>query len=71
MSKHNRGGGKMKVTNVRYGEPGKILFDIDGVIHETQEPIDVLPVGYSVEAANKWALKRVFSNNYKKVGVKQ
>ena len=41
------------IANVRYGVPGKILFDYRGNTIAIREPADVLLVGYD-EPAKHW-----------------
>ena len=43
-----------EITNIRYGEPGKILFDFSGETHTIKEPIDVILVGTDIKLAAKW-----------------
>lgn len=38
-------------TNIRYGEPGKILFEVNGVTCSIKEPSDVVIVGWPNAAA--------------------
>ena len=46
-----------KVSNLRYGTPGQILFEYDGKTYTAPEPKDVMPVG-SPEG-NRWAAWKV------------
>lgn len=57
---------RKRVSNVRYGTPGKILFDFDGQTFETKEPMDVMPVGAG-EAGQAWALKQLLQEKAKKI----
>ena len=50
----------MKVTNVRYGKLGKVLFEHGGVTHTIKEPSDVLLVG--VENEEDPELKELWEN---------
>lgn len=40
------------ITNIRYGEPGKIMFDYKGQTVTIAEPTDVLLVGWP--GADNW-----------------
>lgn len=42
------------ITNIRYGELGKILFDYNGRTIAIKEPADVLLVGFNDQAAATW-----------------
>lgn len=48
---------RRRCSNVRYGPPGKILFDFDGVTYWTAEPKDVLPVGAG-DVGLRWAVRQ-------------
>jgi hypothetical protein len=43
-----------KITNIRYGKLGKILFDFRGIVIAIDEPRDVLLVGFNDAVAAKW-----------------
>jgi len=57
---------RRRVTNVRYGPPGLIYYDVDGVTYATPEPHDVMPVGQG-DASIRWALKQHLANDDKLV----
>jgi len=43
-----------QITNVRYGELGKILFDFAGETIAIKEPIDVILVGQDPNLVQNW-----------------
>lgn len=55
------------IADVRYGELGKILFEVKGRTHFAKEPMDVMPAesvkGTNRLASLKWALEQVVSGN--------
>lgn len=57
---------RRRVKNVRYGKPGTILYDFDGVTYATKEPRDVMPVGCG-DASIRWALKQYLTGEDKPV----
>ncbi len=48
---------RTRVSRVRYGEVGVILFDFDGKTYATPEPRELLPVDAG-EAGKAWAVRR-------------
>ena len=52
-----------QVSNIRYGEPGKILFEFQNKTYCVKEPNDVMPAndnkGNNSEASRSWALKQI------------
>lgn len=46
-----------EISNIRYGELGRILFDFSGKTIAIQEPIDVLLVGLD-KKASRWIVKK-------------
>jgi len=57
---------RAKISMVRYGPPGLILFDFQGEVWAAPEPMDVMPAidakGTNAEASRSWALKQVINN---------
>lgn len=55
---------RAEISNVRYGEPGSILFDFRGTTYRAAEPSDVMPVSdpKDSEASRSWALKRLLDS---------
>ena len=60
-----------RVSNIRYGEPGTILFDFDGETYAAPEPVDVMPVGAPELAQKKWALTQILDKKASKVYLKK
>jgi len=48
----------MTITNIRYGELGKVLFDYNGITIAIKEPEDVILVGPYGDAAERWIQER-------------
>lgn len=48
-----------EVTDVRYGEPGKVIFTFKGQDYIIKEPHDVMLVGY-LEHASLWFVDRYY-----------
>ena len=57
---------RQEITNIRYGEPGTILFEFQGRAYSVPEPMDVMPVGDG-QAHKSWALKQILSKTTKAV----
>ena len=58
---------RARVSNVRLGPPGTILFDCDGRTFATREPMDVIVAtdvrGTNNEASRSWALTQLLAGN--------
>lgn len=55
---------RQRISNVRYGAPGTILFDFDGKTYQAKEPTDIMPVGGG-EAGKAWAAKQLLQEKAK------
>lgn len=62
---------RSEVSNVRYGEPGQILFEFKGDTYRAPEPADVMPAvdakGTNAGASRAWALRQVLDEKAAKV----
>ena len=58
-----------KVSSVRYGKVGEILFEFNGKTYTAPEPADVMPAknttGTNDEASRSWALSQVLCKKAK------
>ena len=48
-----------RVSGIRYGEPGRVLFDFDGKTYSAKEPTDILVVGIEGDAPKAWAVRQI------------
>ena len=47
-----------RFTNLRYGDPGHLLFEFDGDTYRTDEPSDVMPVMAGWRSQQYWCMDR-------------
>jgi len=57
---------RQEIEDVRYGDPGTILFTFRGDTYAAKEPTDVMPVGHG-EASKSWGLKQLLGGKAKVV----
>ena len=55
---------RARVSNVRYGPLGEILFEFDDKTMSAPEPMDIMPVGNG-EASKAWAVRMILDKKAK------